>query len=113
VESEGRDFGRHSSSGQFDKDAAHLLNFLIFAEKMLVTQEITKTELSSLGFGFAPRKKRAVFRPQLLGGVTRHPKDLSVSHPASGNAMTARGCFEPVLRPDVYHCNPQAAANYL
>src|SRR4029077_17192976 len=88
VESEGRWFGRVR---QFDKDAAHFLNFFILAENMLVTQKVTKTQLSSLGFGFAPSKKRAVFRPQLLSGVTRHPKDLSVSHPASGNFMTAPG----------------------
>jgi len=30
------------------------LNFFIFAEKMLVTQKVTKTQLLSLGFGFAP-----------------------------------------------------------
>jgi hypothetical protein len=34
----------------------------------------------------------------LLSGVARHPKDLSISHPASGNAMWAHGCFEPVLK---------------
>jgi len=84
VEGEGRYFGRWNSSRQFDKDAAHFLNFLIFAEKMLVTQKVTKTQRSSLGFGFAPSKKRAVFRPQLLSRVTRHPKDLSVSHLALG-----------------------------
>ena len=81
VQRNGRDFQPdRSGSGEFDEDTAHFFDLFVGAEEMLVAQEISKTEFSSLKLGFIARVKWAVLRPQLLGRVACHPKRFFVRH---------------------------------
>src|SRR5208283_2568679 len=65
---------------QLDEDAAHFLNFFVFAQHVLVTQQIAEAQLLGLALCFGASMKRAILRAQLLGRVTRHPKRLFVGH---------------------------------
>jgi hypothetical protein len=81
-----RRIGHNVGAGKLQKNAAHLLDFLVFIEKMLVAEKITETEFSSFGFGLIPGTKGTVLRPQLLGRIACHPKRFLIRHrrPAQG-----------------------------
>jgi len=67
-------------SRQFHEDAAHFLDLFVRAQDVLITQQVSKTEFLGLRLGLAPGVKGTLLRPQLLGGVTRHPENLFVGH---------------------------------
>ena len=67
-------------SRQFDEDAANFTDFFVFIEHVFVTQQVAESQFASFRFGFGASVKRAIFRPQLLGGVASHPKGFFVVH---------------------------------
>lgn len=52
-----------SSPRQFDEDASNFLHLFVFAEDMLVAQQISKTELLGFRFRLGASVKRAILRP--------------------------------------------------
>jgi len=48
-------------AGQFDENAANFFNLLVRSEEMLVSQQVSETELSSFRLSFGARMKRAIF----------------------------------------------------
>src|SRR5579864_3849450 len=66
--------------GQFDEDAADLLDFFVDPEKMLVAQQVSEAELAGLNLGFSAGMEWAILSPELLGGVARHPEGFFVGH---------------------------------
>jgi hypothetical protein len=65
---------------QFDENAAHFLDIFVLVENVFVPKQISEAKFSGLGFGLGAGVKRPVFRPQLLGGVARHPEGFFVGH---------------------------------
>src|SRR2546428_1646578 len=74
--------GGHCSR-QFDKNAADFLNIIIIANEVFVAQQIAKSQLARFHFRLGAGVKGPVFRPQLFGGITRHPESFLVRHPPS------------------------------
>src|SRR5579864_434497 len=65
---------------QFNEDASHFLDLFVLVEDVLVAQKVPETEFPGLYFSLGAGVKGTVFRPQLLGGVARHPENFLVSH---------------------------------
>src|SRR5271154_5824702 len=77
--------------GQFDEDAADLLDVIICIYHMLVAQEVTKSQLAGFGLGFSTSVKRSIFGSQLLGRVTSHPESFLMCHRHTpGNNLRTR-----------------------
>ena len=85
--------------GQFHKDAADFLNLFVLAENVLVAQQVPEAEFLGFRLGFGAGVKRAVLRPQLFGGVTRHPENLFVGHRGFALGLRSRlvAAVEPAL----------------
>ena len=66
-----------SSSTKMQRTSSY---FFVCAQKVLVTQKVSKTKLASFGFGLDASVERAVLRPQLFGRVTRHPESFFERH---------------------------------
>src|SRR6266702_6883808 len=67
-------------SRQFHKNTADFFDFLVYAEKMLVAQQISETELPGLTLCFGARVERTILGPKLFGGVSRHPESFFICH---------------------------------
>jgi hypothetical protein len=65
---------------KFDEDTSHFLDVFVLADQMLIAQQLSKAEFVGLALCLRPGVKRAIFSPQLLRGITRHPKRLFVGH---------------------------------
>jgi hypothetical protein len=70
-------------ASQLNEDATHFRYFIIGINEMFVAQEITKAELSGLGFRLGASVKGAVFGAELLDRVAGHPKGFFTCHSAS------------------------------
>src|SRR5580692_6557551 len=67
---------------------------------MLVTQKVAKAKFLGFGFSLCPSMERAIFRPQLFGGVARHPKRFFVRHLPDSPQVAKAGSwqqFEPAI----------------
>ncbi len=53
--------------GQLDEDAAHFLDFFLFADDVFVAQNVAKTQLASFQLGFRTGVEWAILGAQLLG----------------------------------------------
>jgi hypothetical protein len=80
VQADGRHRRSDDCSRQFDEDAANFPDLFVFIEHVFVTQQVTESQFAGFGFGFLASVKRAIFRPQLLGGVASHPEGFYVVH---------------------------------
>src|SRR5579871_3356733 len=81
VQSDRRSFGSDGDGAlEFEEDAAHFFDFLVYAEQMLVAEQVSKAQPPGFGFGFGTVSERAIFGPKLVGGVARHPKGFDVRH---------------------------------
>jgi len=67
-------------SRQLHENTPHFLDLLIHAEQMLVTQQVSESQLPGLNLGLRPRVKGTVLGPQLLGGIASHPENFGVCH---------------------------------
>lgn len=67
-------------SVEFDEDAADFFDLIVRAEKMLITEEISETQLSGFEFRLGTGMEGSVFGPQLLSRIARHPKGFFVRH---------------------------------
>src|SRR3954453_17394203 len=68
---------------KLDKNAADFLDVIVFANHVLIAQDVTKAQLASFALGLSTSVERPIFSPQLLGGVAGHPKRFLVDHSAS------------------------------
>src|SRR5204863_7352677 len=68
---------------KLDKNAADFLDVIVFANHVLIAQDVTKAQLASFALGLGTSVERPIFSPQLLGGVAGHPKRFLVDHSAS------------------------------
>src|SRR5205823_500450 len=68
---------------KLDKNAADFLDIVVFANHVLIAQDVTKAQLASFALGLGTSVERPIFSPQLLGGVAGHPKRFLVDHSAS------------------------------
>lgn len=69
-----------NGSGQFDENAADLLDFLVRTQNVLIAQQVTETELPRLNLRLGTGMEGAILGSQLFGGVARHPEDFFVGH---------------------------------
>jgi len=94
-------------SWQLDKNAADFFDFLVFAENVLVPQQISKAKFLGFALRLGTRVKWTVLRPQLFGGVTCHPESLFVRHcwfrPWGREAGS--WLLEPALANQIASCN--------
>jgi hypothetical protein len=99
--------------GQFYEDAANFFDFFIPAKNVLVPQQVSESEFPRMPFRLTAGMERAVFRPQLFGGIASHPEDFFVCHrwfrPGSRSRLwTARAYLEIQL----HRCNSVTADRY-
>src|SRR6266496_4838888 len=67
---------------KLDKDATDFLDVVIFANHVLIAENVTKVQLVGFALGLGASVERPIFSPQLLGGVAGHPKRFLVDHSA-------------------------------
>ena len=72
--------GMASSDLKLDEDTADFLDVFVLADQMLVAKQVAKAEFTGFALSLGAGVKWAIFGPQLLGGVTGHPKGLFVGH---------------------------------
>ena len=70
---------RHSP-GKFDENASDLFDLFISPQDVLISQQVAESQFLGLCLGLGSGVKWTILRPQLLGGVTRHPERLFVGH---------------------------------
>src|SRR5215469_15147200 len=80
VQADRRDVGCTLRRLQFDEDAAHFLDLLVGTNQVLVAQQVSESQLSSLRLRFHPSMEVSVFGSHLLCRVASHPESLFVSH---------------------------------
>src|SRR5579871_1683795 len=65
---------------KLDKHASYFLDLLICTQDVLVAQQIAESQFLRLRLRLTACEKWAIFRPQLFGGVARHPKGFFKGH---------------------------------
>lgn len=81
VEGGGKVLGADGNcSVEFDEDAADFFDLIVWAEKMLVAEEVSETQLSGFEFRLGTGMEGSVLGPQLLGRIARHPEGFFVRH---------------------------------
>src|SRR5690348_17474576 len=61
----------------FDEDAPHFLDLLVGPNQVLIAQQVSESELSSLRLRFHPSMEGSVFGSHLLRGVARSEEHTS------------------------------------
>lgn len=74
-------FWERSLGRKFDENAAHFLDIFVLADQVFVPKQVIEAQFPGLALGLGAGVERAVFSPQLLGGVAGHPKRFFVGHP--------------------------------
>src|SRR5689334_680155 len=76
----GRTRNRPWAVRQFDKDTAHLFDFLVRPNQMFVTEKVTKTQFPSFSLRLDASVEGPKLSSQLVGRVASHPERFLVSH---------------------------------
>src|SRR5581483_11121543 len=65
---------------QLNENAAHFLDVFVITDDVLIAQQEIEAQLACFHLSLVAGMKRAIFRPQLLGGIASHPEGFLVSH---------------------------------